>query len=64
MKFSQIVDRSSKIADCSASAPVQRCLLLPPVVWPSLKVFLTDSLSVSLSLYLPEILNEKMKGNL
>ena len=50
MKFSQIVDRSSEIANCSASALVQRCSLLPPAVRPSLKVFLSDSLSVSLSL--------------
>ena len=50
MKFSQIVDRSSEIANCSASAPVQWCSLLPLAVRPSLKVFLSNSLSVSLSL--------------
>ena len=57
---SQIVDRSSKIADRSASAPMQRCSLLPSAVRPSLKVFISDSLSDSqcLSLYLTEWKNE------
>ena len=57
---SQIVDRSSEIADHSAFALVQRCSLLPPAIRPSLKVFLSDSLSdsQSLSLYLTEWKNE------
>ena len=56
----QIVDRSSEIADHSASTPVQRWLLLLPVVRPSLKVFLSDSFSdsQSFSLYLTEWKNE------
>ena len=54
MKFSQIVDQSLEIADRSASALMQRCSLLPPAIRPSLKVFLSDSLLVSLSLYLTE----------
>ena len=53
---SQIIDRSSKIADRSASAPMQRCSLLPSAVRPSLKVFLSDS--QSLSLYLTKWKNE------
>ena len=61
---SQIVDRSSEMADCSTSALVQRCSLLPPAIRPSLKVFLSDSLSDSQSLSLFISMNEKMKWNL